>query len=119
MPVDTQAFMRPVITRQQALDLIDRIPTLHEDHYKAGNRRLLTDQYQASLRSHSCEELVELIAFIYHKQQRTLERGRRLSETDQRYRKRAEELLHGEFSIALDIPLEEVQPYIAKRLQKS
>ncbi len=119
VPVDTQAFMRPVITRQQALDLIDRIPTLHEDHYKAGNRRLLTDQYQASLRSHSCEELVELIAFIYHKQQRTLERGRRLSETDQRYRKRAEELLHGEFSIALDIPLEEVQPYIAKRLQKS
>ena len=80
---------------------------------------MLTDQYQASLRSHSCEELAELIAFIYHKQQRTLERGRRLSETDQRYRKRAEELLHGEFSIALDIPLEEVQPYIAKRLQKS
>ena len=32
VPVDTQAFMRPVITRQQALDLIDRIPTLHEDH---------------------------------------------------------------------------------------
>ena len=35
---------------------------------------------------------------------------------DERYMKQAERLLYGEFAIALDLPVEEVQPYIARRV---
>ena len=37
---------------------------------------------------------------------------------DERYMKQAERLLYGELSAALDIPYEEVQPYIARRAGK-
>ena len=45
--------------------------------------------------------------------------GRRVSQVDQRYRKRAEELLNSELSVALGIPLKEVPAYINQRIGKS
>ena len=36
---------------------------------------------------------------------------------DQTYKKKAEELVYSEFSAALGIPFEEVEDYIAKRLE--
>ena len=38
---------------------------------------------------------------------------------DERYMKQAERLLYGEFSVALGIPFDEVQPYIASRVDNA
>ena len=38
---------------------------------------------------------------------------------DERYMKQAERLLYGELSAALGIPFEEVQPYIARRVEEA
>ena len=70
---------------------------------------------QAALQSHDCEELVQLIKTVYAKSRR---HGRRVSQVDQRYRKRAEELLNSELSVALGIPLKEVPAYINQRIGK-
>ena len=59
--------------------------------------------------------LVQLIKTVYAKSKRS---GRRLSQVDQRYRKRAEELLHGELSVALGIPFHEVPAYIESVIGK-
>lgn len=37
--------------------------------------------------------------------------------TDQQYMKRATNLLHGELAAALDIPLEEVESFIAEQIK--
>ena len=71
---------------------------------------------QAALQSHDCEELVQLIKTVYAKSRR---HGRRVSQVDQRYRKRAEELLNSELSVALGIPLKEVPAYINQKIGKS
>lgn len=42
--------------------------------------------------------------------------NRRLGMVDERFMKQAERLLYGEFSVALDLPYDEVQPYIARRV---
>ena len=63
---------------------------------------MANEHYQAALQSHDCEELVQLIKTVYAKSRR---HGRRVSQVDQRYRKRAEELLNSELSVALGIPL--------------
>ena len=70
---------------------------------------------QAALQSHDCEELVQLIKTVYAKSRR---HGRRVSQVDQRYRKRAEELLNSELSVARGIPLKEVPAYINQRIGK-
>ena len=58
---------------------------------------------------------MQLIKTVYAKSRR---HGRRVSQVDQRYRKRAEELLNSELSVALGIPLKEVPAYINQKIGK-
>lgn len=117
-PVDSKVYMRPVMTRQEAEDLIARIPSIREAVYDNQNLKLLSSNYQASLQTHRCEDLICLIKTVYAKNQAFARSGKRLGQIDQRYWKRAEELLYGELSAALDIPFEAVQDYIARAVEK-
>lgn len=110
VPVDSSVFTRPVISRAQAEQLIQTIPTIELDGFTSHSTRMSSEHYQAVLQSHDCRELVQLIKTVSAKSRHS---GWRVSQVDQRYRKRAEDLLHGELSVALGIPLGEVQPYIA------
>lgn len=67
IPVDTEVFMRPVLTKAQANELIDKIPNIKEQVYEAKDQKNLADCYRASLRAHECEELVGMIKAIYQK----------------------------------------------------
>jgi len=115
-PVDTTVFTRPVLTKEQVEQLIDRIPALEECECSSTNLRMLTEHYHAAFESHQCEDLLRLIKELHHRGQNTLKQGRRIGLTEMKYRKQAEELVHGEFSVALGIPFEEVPNYISARL---
>ena len=108
--------MRPIISRQEAEDLIGEIPTLHPAACRASTTQALTQQYQASLRQHDCRSLVELAMSIHAKRRQAESQNRRLGMVDERYLKQAEQLLFGELAAALEIPYEAVQPYIADRI---
>ena len=119
IPADTGIFMRPVLTREQVDALIDRIPALEEKECDLSNLRQLTEHYHAAFESHQCEDLLRLIKALYQRGQNTIKQGRRVGLTEMKYRKHAEELVHGEFSVALGIPYEEVPEYISSRLAAS
>lgn len=113
-PVDnSKVVMRPVISREEAEALIRDIPSLQPAACPSVTTQALTQHYQTSLRRHSCRSLMELTMGIYQKRRRAEAQNRRLGMVDQRFMKQAEQLLYGELSAALDIPYEEVQPYIA------
>lgn len=116
-PVDTTVHTRPVMTKEEAKALIRRMPTIPEEVFENSNPRLLSEHYQAMLRSYECVDLVRLIRAIYAKGRAVAEKGRRLGQVEERSMKRAEEMLHGELSAALDIPVEEVENYIARTLE--
>lgn len=116
IPTSTEIFMRPVLTKEQADALIDRIPSLKDNTIDLSSLRQLSEHYHAAFESHQCEDLLKLIHALYLKSQNTLKQGRRVGLTEMNYRKHAEELLHGEFAVALGIPYEEVSDYIAHRL---
>lgn len=115
-PVDTKAFMRPVMSRADAERFIDRIPEIPEE--LNGNRdiRMQSEKYRACLNTHENEDLVRLIKTVYRKNHRSMKVGRHMGSTDQQYVKRAEKLLYGELSVALGIGFEQVRPYIKKRI---
>ena len=71
--------------------------------------------YKRALESHSCEELLELVIKIYSKKQ-AVKRTKKLGLIDEKYLKRAEELLFGELAAALDISLEEVPKVLFEKL---
>lgn len=119
IPANTGVFMRPVLTKEQAEALIDRIPSLEDSTIDLSSLRQLSEHYHAAFESHQCEDLLKLIHALYLKGQNTVKQGRRVGLTEMKYRKHAEELLHGEFSVALGIPYEEVPDYIARRLNSA
>jgi len=117
-PVDnTKVPIRAVISREEAEALIDLIPTIQAEACRAPTLQALAQHYQDAVRSHDCRDLIEMMMSIYTKQQQAEAQHRRLGMVDERFMKQAERLLYGEFSAALGIPFEEVQPYIARRME--
>jgi len=119
-PVENRkVFMRPVISKEEAEQLIDRIPSIHAQAYHSSVLRQLTDHYEALLETHDCETLVELTMSIYSKKRCVEEQKRKFGAIDERFMKRAEDLLFGELSVALGIPKEAVVDYISARVHQS
>lgn len=116
IPTDTKVFIRPVMTKEEARSLIAKIPQVQEDICTSRIQRVLAEQYQASLDSHKNEDLVRLIKTVYKKNLQLVQYGKRLCRTDEQYRRKAEELLYGELSAALDIPYESVEDYIRQEI---
>lgn len=115
-PVDSPVYMRPVLTRQEAEDLVDKIPSLKGHVFQTRDQRQLTDQYQASFESHCLEDLLQLIMAIRTKNELSRERGKKPGQVDQRFMKRAEDLLYGELSVVLGVDIEAVPEYITTRV---
>lgn len=116
-PVDTTVYTRPVLTKDEVLALIDRIPEIEGEIYENRNPRLLNEHYQIYLKSGECVDLLRLVREIYAKGERVAEAGRRLSQVDENCMKRGEELLHNEFACALGIQPCNVRAFITQRLE--
>ena len=115
-PVDTKVFMRPVITEEEAEALIDKIPTMETAAYHNSVLRELEDHYATYLKSHECGDLIELAMSIYAKKQDLAIQHRKFGAVDERFMKRAEDLLYGELAVALKIDRSQVSTYIANRV---
>ena len=118
IPVDTEVYTRPVMTREEAKELIARIPDIPAEVYENSNPRLLNEHYQLFLKSHDCTDLVRLIRAIYIKSVSAADRGRRLGQVDERNMKQAEEMLHGELAAALELPMDEVKDFISRAIEE-
>lgn len=115
-PVDTKVLMRKIISKKEALKLVDAIPSIRAEAYHNHDVRLLEGHYRASIKTCDCMELLELSMSIFEKKQYAILQKRKLGVVDERYMKRAEELLFGELSAALGIPKSEVPEYIVSRV---
>ena len=111
-PVDSAAYMRPVMSREEAEALIDAMPGI-APAVCADNRFNHVDAFYKELfKQHSCEALVSIVKGL---RCRMAERKTKSSRAEATM-KRAKEILHGELSIALDMDYKEVEPYIVSRI---
>ncbi len=108
--------MRPVISQAEVEDHIALIPTIRAEIRRAPTLQALAQDYQASVRTGDCRDLLELVMSIYAKRVQAESQKRRLGMVDERYMKQAERLLYGEFAVVLGIDYDAVQPYIRDRL---
>lgn len=115
-PADGKVFMRPVISREEAEALIDSLPDMPVLSLHERNFTQLAAHYQQLLCSHDCAGVAGLVVSIRAKKRESEAAGRRFGQIDAKFMKLAEKLLFGEFSAALGIPYDEVEPYINERL---
>jgi CarD family transcriptional regulator len=118
IPVDTTVFMRPILTREQAMELIQKIPSLSSNVCDSIDPRALVQQYRAILRSNDCDQLVALIKAIYEKQHAPGLKKGHATQTDLTFFRRAQSLLHEELAAALGIPVSEVPNFIAEQMNR-
>lgn len=116
VPADTKIFMRPVISRDEAIDLITKLPLLEISVPESRNNRQLSEYYKTSFTFHDCEELGTMIKTIYTKIHSQTSLGKKPCQTDLKYIKKAEDLLYGELSVVLDIPFDTVPGFIKKTI---
>lgn len=115
-PLDTKVFMRPILTKAEAEKLILQIPEIRAEEVIGQDVRALGERYKGCLDTHRCEDLVRLIKTVYRKEKRLEENGKKLAKTEREYSKLAKELLHREFSMALEVPYDEVENYITEKV---
>lgn len=114
-PIDTQVPMRPVISREEALQLIEKMPELDGCASPLSDKKKLAEHYDALMAPHTCESLARTAKSIYEKYHAPGAKTRLPNSTEASYYKRASELLLQELSIALNEPVSDVQRRIETR----
>lgn len=116
-PVDNGKIpMRPVISREEAERLIDTIPDVHAEAYHNKVLRQLSEHYEGIIKLYDCSKLIELLLSTYDKRRLCAQQKKKFGAMDERYMKRAEDMLFGEFAVALGIDKSEVPGYITQRI---
>ena len=117
-PVDTRVLMRPLLTGQEVQELIGELDQLPEEQAESHSMRAIKDLYHQVLTSYDCRQLAGLIKGVCRRRSWAVHHGRKISQMDERYLKRAEDALYGELGAVLGLPREEVPAYIRKTWPK-
>lgn len=114
-PVDNQkVVMRPVITEQEAYDLIDKMKNINLIEETDDKHRELA--YKESLKSCDCREMIRIINTVLKRKEERLLQGKKMSACDEKYLKQAEDSLYGELAISLKIEKDKVAEFIGSRM---
>ena len=111
-----KVFIRPIISKSKARELMDTIPTIGAPAYYNCSLSQLSKHYDAFLETHECLDLMKLTISIYTKKQVADAKQRKFGSVDEKYMKRAEDLLFGELAAALDVSRSKVSESVAGRL---
>lgn len=114
-PVDSGAYMRPVMGREQAEALIDAIPGIAPAVCNDSRFNHVDAFYKELFKQHTCEALVSVVKGLHERMSERKTKSSRAEST----MKRAKDILHGELAVALGIELGEVESYIARRIGAS
>lgn len=117
-PVDANGVvMRPVMTREEAMELIDRIPEIEELWIRDEKSREYA--YKDAIKGCDNQELVRIIKTIYNRGRSRMAEGKKITVADNKYFKLAEENLYGELAVSLSMTRDEVKEFITDHVKKA
>ena len=117
-PVDNpKSIMRRVLSREEAARLIDEIPSIEE--LWIINEKMREEKYKECMRSGDCREWIRIIKTLYLRKQERTAQGKKITATDERYLKMAEDYLYSELEISLEIPKTQMEAYITQKIEKA
>ena len=114
-PVDSdKTVIRPLLTREEALELIDRIQDVQEMEVTEDKQR--EERYKEALKTCDCRVWVSMIKALYLRRKDRIEQGNKMTDLDERYFKTAEENLYSELALSLGMSRDEMVDYIKGRV---
>ncbi len=113
-PTDNaKVVMRPVISKEEAIELIEDIKNI--DKLEVKEEKRIEDVYKAATSKCDCRQLIMIIKTLYTRRQIRIADGKKITTVDERYLRLAEDNLFGELSISLDMDKDKVEEYISSR----
>lgn len=117
-PVDNQKVeMRPVLTKEEAYELIDEIREI--GCLGIADEKKREYEYKQSAKTCDCREFVKMIKTIYLRKETRLAEGKKITASDERYFQIAEDGLYGELAIALGMDRGSVKEFVTERVDET
>ena len=114
VPVENnKVFIRPLISKEEAENLIDRIPEIVSS---TADIELSKEQYELMVSTHNPEDLIGLTARLYTKRKDALANRKKPGFIDEKYMAFAEKLLFGELATVLEIPFDDIKKDILEKI---
>ena len=111
VPVDTTSYLRNVITKEEAEELISKIPYI--ETVQASDRGIEYEyKYKRLLGENTLESLIKIIKTTYMRNVKRLEQNKKISEKDEQYFNQAERRLYNELSISLQLSFDDTKQYV-------
>ena len=116
-PVNNKkVLIRSVMTSEEAEKFIEEIPMV--EVLWIGNEKMREESYKAAMLTCEPVEWVKIIKTLYLRGKDRIRQGKKITATDERYLKLAEESLYSELAFALDKQKEEMEAYITDRIKR-
>ena len=116
VPTDNERLvsaMRPLLTRDEAMELISRLDNLPDVEWVESNRAR-AEYFKRIMESGDRLQMFAMIAAIDESGKRREANGKKNFLTDETARQKAERLLHSELALVLDLPIEKIPEFIEK-----
>ena len=116
VPVDNERLvssMRPLLTKEEAMDMIHRIKSIPEAEWQSDNRSR-SESFRAIIESGDREGMIAVIKAVYENGLKRQEEGKKNFLADESLMKKAERVLYSELALVLEIPEDEVSDFISK-----
>ena len=115
VPVETQVYMRDIISSDVARDYMENLENIPADTYTCRQQTQLAEHYRQMLDTNDLKVFLSLLKGIYVKEHEAHERNRKICQVDQKYLKCAENMTLGEFAVALQSTPEKIRSYIQQK----
>lgn len=112
---NAEGRIRKVISKEETLKFIKSIPEI--DAKDIPNEKMREQEYKTSILSCNNEKIVSIIKSIYARKQERMEQGKKITTTDDKYFKRAEDVLFSELSFVLNIPKDKMEQFISDTIE--
>ncbi len=117
LPMDHEELVRPLMTREEVLALIDNSDSIEVDQFRDSNQRCMEDHFKKLLKTKDQACALQVAKTMHIRIKEQTDRGASPSSTYMRLLDLAEQQIEGEFAEVLDIPRDEVRAFIADRVQ--
>ncbi|MBO7401720.1 MAG: CarD family transcriptional regulator [Lachnospiraceae bacterium] len=112
---EDNANIRKVMTKKEALKLIDEVPFIEDTPIDNDKQR--EAHYKEAIRSNDCKELVKIIKTLYNRRMARFAVGKKSTASEDRYFKQAEDNLYSELAFAIGKDRENVKELFVKKAQ--
>lgn len=116
-PIDNEkVIMRPIISKENAMELIDDIVNVETLWIIDEKKR--EEVYKEAVKKCDCRELVSIIKTVYLRKQVRLAEGKKITSSDEKYFKMAEDYLFGELALPLKMDKDKIEDFIIQRIEQ-